>query len=333
MKNNVIKRIVLILAVMLFVGFIVCYMTGMTSGVLAFGTLTPVLLLLGLYLTAPEDNEEIPMDKEDQEQEDHDRPHVDLLIDQLAERRERLEEKTKDLNEAESRMETLSQRVLALESENMEMSEELDALRSTREGLDKALTEAQENLRIQEEKVKDPAISILPLRGADEQTLIDISEAAALAIGEYEAEAKAADIRMQITRPDKALLIRADKRMVHILFKNIIDNAIKFMKRRGIFQITISDIDKDIFVVLKDDGEGLPPEETAHIFELNYQGSNRCGGNGLGLSQARAIAEYYGGTIYAKSVKDGGMGVYLHLPAADGDITTDRDITDDREGE
>jgi len=66
--------------------------------------------------------------------------------------------------------------------------------------------------------------------------------------------------------------------------------------------------------VLKDNGKGLPREETPHIFELNYQGSNRISGNGLGLTQAKAIVEAYGGTIYAKSTPDNGMGIYIQIP-------------------
>ena len=100
-----------------------------------------------------------------------------------------------------------------------------------------------------------------------------------------------------------------------ILFRNIIDNSIKYMKRAGSLVITISTIGDDIFIVLKDTGEGLPEEETKHIFELNYQGSNRISGNGLGLAQAKAIVENYGGTIYAKSTEGNGMGIYIQLPA------------------
>ena len=49
---------------------------------------------------------------------------------------------------------------------------------------------------------------------------------------------------------------------------------------------------------------------------MNYQGTNRISGNGLGLAQARAIVEYYGGMIYARSSVGNGMGIYIHLPSA-----------------
>ena len=86
------------------------------------------------------------------------------------------------------------------------------------------------------------------------------------------------------------------------------------MNRAGSLVITISNLGDDIFIVLKDNGNGLPENETAHIFELNYQGSNRISGNGLGLTQAKAIVDYYGGTIYAKSTPGRGMGIYVQLP-------------------
>ena len=82
----------------------------------------------------------------------------------------------------------------------------------------------------------------------------------------------------------------------------------------GSLLITISSIGDDIFIVLKDNGNGLSEHETKHIFELNYQGTNRVSGNGLGLTQAKAIVDYYGGSIYAKSMIGRGMGIYIQLP-------------------
>ena len=46
----------------------------------------------------------------------------------------------------------------------------------------------------------------------------------------------------------------------------------------------------------------------------NAQFIFRISGNGLGLTQAKAIVEYYGGTIYAKSNTGNGMGIYIQLP-------------------
>lgn len=123
-------------------------------------------------------------------------------------------------------------------------------------------------------------------------------------------------IQVHLSTSSSEIPIQASKNYLRILFRNIIDNSVKYMQRSGSLVITISLVGSDLFIVLKDNGAGLPAQETTHIFELNYQGSNRVSGNGLGLAQAKAIVEYYGGTIYAKSSADSGMAIYIQLPAA-----------------
>ena len=148
-----------------------------------------------------------------------------------------------------------------------------------------------------------------------ERQTVNIIAIAEEARDELLEDAKAANLHITVSSQSDTLLVRADCNRIITLFRNIIDNSIKYMKRAGSLVITISTIGDDIFIVLKDTGEGLPEEETKHIFELNFQGSNRISGNGLGLAQAKAIVESYGGTIYAKSTEGNGMGIYIQLPA------------------
>ncbi len=134
------------------------------------------------------------------------------------------------------------------------------------------------------------------------------------AIKELEPNAEKVGLKVTISSASEELMVRASAARLRILFRNIIDNSIKYMQMPGVLVITISAIEDDIFIVLKDTGKGLPEDETKHIFELNYQGSNRISGNGLGLTQAKAIVEHYGGTIYARSPGGNGMGIYIQLP-------------------
>lgn len=145
---------------------------------------------------------------------------------------------------------------------------------------------------------------------------LDIIASARRVIEEMTPYSQRAGINVALSSSSNKLMVRADAGFIRILFRNIIDNSIKYMHRRGSLVITISNIGDDLFIVLKDNGEGLSSNETTRIFELNYQGSNRVSGNGLGLTQAKAIVEYYGGTIYAKSERGKGMGVYIQLPAS-----------------
>lgn len=149
-----------------------------------------------------------------------------------------------------------------------------------------------------------------------EHPSIDILEIARNVVDELSEEAQKAKIQVQVASSSDSLFVKAAPSRIRIMFRNIVDNSIKYMQQSGVLVITISNIGSDIFIVLKDNGQGLSQQETGHIFELNYQGSNRISGNGLGLTQSKAIVEHYGGTIYAKSTPNQGMGIYIQLPTS-----------------
>lgn len=316
-NNSLSQKIVLTMAVIAFGAFLVFYATGTNVGVILSGTAASTLLLGVIYL-GTKSEAEIEAEEEEEEEKNAQSVHVDSLIDQLASRREALESTQKDLTAAEGQLERINEKVLSLEGDNQKLNDENLMLKDDISRLELELDEAKKTIEGQEAKQKDLSMSILPEYVADEERarIVDITNIAEETAEEMRILAQTRDVAIRVVKPDKALLVKADSRLLEILFKNIIDNAIKYMGKTGLFQITISDIGEDLFIVLKDDGEGLDPDETEHIFELNYQGSNRISGNGLGLAQARAIVEYYGGMIYARSNMGNGMGIYIHLPAA-----------------
>ena len=156
--------------------------------------------------------------------------------------------------------------------------------------------------------------TLLPPSDDDDTANVDIIGIAKRAIQELDADAKKVGLRINVSSSSDKLMVKASAKRLLIMFRNIIDNSIKYMQKEGSLVITISSLGDDIFIVLKDTGKGLDENETSHIFELNYQGSNRISGNGLGLTQARAIVEHYGGTIYARSNQGKGMGIYIQIP-------------------
>ncbi len=192
-----------------------------------------------------------------------------------------------------------------------------EELVEVREELERANHELAE-LRSKEKDSRERGLSILPesMMPKEELDTINIVDVAKGVADELQTDAFKAGLRVQVSAGEEQILVRADEELLRVLFRNIVDNSIKYMNRQGILVITLSTIGDDLFVVLKDNGDGLDPEETNHIFELNYQGSNRISGNGLGLAQAKAVVEYYGGNIYAKSTQGGGMGIYIQLPTS-----------------
>lgn len=154
------------------------------------------------------------------------------------------------------------------------------------------------------------------LAGAAASVEMDLIAAAKDAMESLSSFADAQKIKLHLSSACDTLMMRADPESIRILFRNIIDNSIKYMGRPGHMIITISLLGDDIFLILKDTGNGLPEEETDHVFELNFQGSNRVSGNGLGLTQTKMIVEAFGGTIYAKSSPGNGMAIYIQLPVS-----------------
>ena len=227
-----------------------------------------------------------------------------------------------ELAQKDEEINTLNDRVREKETALIEKTRENEMLMVDREKMSESIKMLEEENRTLEETVKQPAApdinALLPpleRPDSDERETVNIIALAGQARDELMDNAKAANLHVSISSVTDTLLVKADPNRLITLFRNIIDNSIKYMKKAGSLVITVSTIGDDIFIVLKDTGEGLSEDETKHIFELNYQGSNRISGNGLGLAQARAIVEYYGGTIYAKSTEGKGMGIYIQLPA------------------
>ena len=197
-----------------------------------------------------------------------------------------------------------------LRGENEELAGKLSSTEKDKEHAESELVKTKEEIKKAEKLEYE---SLLP-PDDDDATNVDIIEIARKAIKELEEDARKAGLKVTISSASDGMMVKASAKRLLILFRNIIDNSIKYMQTAGTLVITISAIEDDIFIVLKDSGKGLPENETKHIFELNYQGSNRISGNGLGLTQAKAIVEHYGGTIYARSPQGNGMGIYIQLP-------------------
>ncbi len=258
---------------------------------LIFFILHSIFLILFAYLSYRN-----PKDEEDN-------VDTDAIIDSLNSEIKKLHD---DLSEKEGDITSLKEQIASLSFEKTATDDETGRLKAELEEL-KAASEKEDEY--------DPS-SILPryLPKRSETSTVNIISVAKSVAKEFADDAAKAGLNINISSADDSLLVKADQNLLRILFRNIVDNSIKYMGRHGSLIITVSLVGDDIFVVCKDTGDGLSEEETRHIFELNYQGSNRISGNGLGLYQAKAIVEYYGGTIYAKSNSGKGMGVYIQLP-------------------
>lgn len=231
---------------------------------------------------------------------------------------------TSQAPQLEEELAELKEQYSRLVQENTRLSDELTAagkkyeeLETVHEELAASAALAQQASTAESESIRHSGYAdfLPPLSDhSGSREPIDIIQVARDTIQELLPSAQKAGIQIHVSSASDTLLVKADTQRIRILFRNIIDNSIKYMNRAGNLVITMSTVGDDIFIVLKDNGNGLSEAETPHIFEMNYQGSNRISGNGLGLTQAKAIVDSYGGTIYAKSTIGKGMGIYIQIP-------------------
>lgn len=138
-------------------------------------------------------------------------------------------------------------------------------------------------------------------------------------------EAIAADngVRIQVLAAQDEIYMDADRFQLNKALFNIIENSCKYMGRPGLVTLRASSDGETVTITVKDDGLGLSPEEAAHIFERNYQGSNSKGGHGHGLYIVRSAVDAHHGTVEAHSAPGLGMEIKMTMPlsrpTADGD--------------
>jgi len=115
-----------------------------------------------------------------------------------------------------------------------------------------------------------------------------------------------------------AARVHADPRLLGQLVRNLADNAVRHS--RGRVAIGVVPADGHVFVMVEDDGAGVPLEERERIFErfvrLDEARSRDAGGSGLGLAIARGIAVSAGGTLMVDDSRWSGARFVLALPVA-----------------
>lgn len=113
-------------------------------------------------------------------------------------------------------------------------------------------------------------------------------------------------------------LVNADARWIKQVFRNILDNAVKYSPNGGLIVIHGEVRKEDVVISIADQGIGISPEDLIPIFEKYFRVRNHntrsIPGTGLGLPIARAIVEVHGGRIWADSKLGQGTTVYFSLP-------------------
>jgi signal transduction histidine kinase len=109
-----------------------------------------------------------------------------------------------------------------------------------------------------------------------------------------------------------------DQSRLEQVFINILSNAIKYTKEKGVVSIEIHQIDDRVQIEICDTGIGIPVKDQRRIFERFYRvdkaRSREMGGTGLGLAIAKDIVTAHHGEIAVESEVDRGTKITISLP-------------------
>ncbi len=111
--------------------------------------------------------------------------------------------------------------------------------------------------------------------------------------------------------------VQVDPDRLREVITNLFDNACKYTDS-GTISLGLTGNDNVVQVYVRDTGNGIPPEDIAHLFQKFYRVDNSAtrtiGGTGLGLFICRKIVELYRGRIWVESELGEGSTFYINLP-------------------
>jgi two-component system sensor histidine kinase VanS len=108
-----------------------------------------------------------------------------------------------------------------------------------------------------------------------------------------------------VLRADENLTVYGDPAKLARVFNNILRNAAAYSHPNTEIVISAEEADGSVRIRFQNQGDPIPPDKLAAIFEKFYRldeaRTTGTGGSGLGLAIAREIVTLHGGTIEAES--------------------------------
>jgi len=124
--------------------------------------------------------------------------------------------------------------------------------------------------------------------------------------------------RLVVDIPPNFPIVAADPHWIRQVFRNILDNAIKYSPEGGLIVVRGEARIADVVINIADQGIGISPENLIPLFEKYFRvkpsDDYYVPGTGLGLPITRAIVEAHEGHIWVESKEGQGTTVSFSLP-------------------
>jgi PAS domain S-box-containing protein len=137
---------------------------------------------------------------------------------------------------------------------------------------------------------------------------VDLSEEAARIAEELQRREPLRSVTFTIQKQVRAV---ADRRLIHTLLQNLLDNAWKFTSGRDDASIefgTVPSSDATVSCYVRDNGAGFDPAYASKLFQpfQRLHAVSEFPGTGTGLATVRRIVERHGGHVWAEAAVGAG---------------------------
>lgn len=130
-------------------------------------------------------------------------------------------------------------------------------------------------------------------------------------------EAQRHDHTLKLVADEVLPDVVADRERIMQVMMNIVSNSIKYTPDGGEITIRAGRTEQTVWMVVDDNGIGIPEADRPRIFERFYRvdkaRSRQSGGTGLGLSIAKEIVERHEGVLKLEDKEGPGLAVRLEL--------------------
>lgn len=125
-------------------------------------------------------------------------------------------------------------------------------------------------------------------------------------------------LKLIVSQEEGLESFEGDAFKIEQLLINLISNGIKYSDH-GTLEVQVKKRGKNVVIVVKDEGIGIPPGDLERIFERFYvvdkSRSKKSGGTGLGLSIVKHVTLLHRGEIKVESKQNQGTSFIITLPA------------------
>ncbi len=137
-------------------------------------------------------------------------------------------------------------------------------------------------------------------------------------ITEYQSFTAASNVEIFFEAEKSLPQVYSDPLQLKLVIENLLDNAIRYIKRGGKIEIKVKRKNKHIYFSIKDNGVGIPKKDQKYIFRKFFRSENvlryQTKGAGLGLYISKMILKGLGGKIGFKSKENEGSTFWFILP-------------------